>query len=59
MRDGICVDPSLCRGTSQGRYGSRIKDLVCVGETVGILGEMDEMGEKEFLLVVSVRCGKE
>ena len=46
MRDGICVDPPLCRGTSQGKYGSRTIDLVCVGETVGKVGEVDEMGEK-------------
>ena len=23
VRDGICVDPPLCCGTSQGKYGSR------------------------------------
>ena len=39
MRDGICVDPPLCRGTSQGKCGSCTKDLVCVGETVGKMGE--------------------
>ena len=59
MRDGICVDPPLCRGTRQGKYGSRIIDLVCAGETVGKIGEVDEMGERELVLVVSVRCGKE
>ena len=32
---------------------------MCVGETVGKTGEVDEMGEKELVLVVSVRCGKE
>ena len=32
--------------------------LTCVGETVGKVGEMDEMGEREHVLVVSVRCGK-
>ena len=31
MRDGICVDPSLCRDI----YGLRITGLVCEGETVG------------------------
>ena len=31
VRDGICVDPPLCRGTSQGKYGSCTKDLVWVG----------------------------
>ena len=56
MRDGICVDPPLCRGTSQGKYGSCAKDLVCVGGTVGKIGEE---GERELVLVVSVRCGKE
>ena len=59
MRDGICVDPPLCRGTSQGLYGSRIIDLVCDGETIGKIGEVDEKGERELVLVVSVRCGKE
>ena len=34
-------------------------DLVCVGETVGETGEVDETGERELVLVVSVRCGKE
>ena len=59
VRDGICVDPPLCRGTSQGVFGSRIIGLVCEGETVGKTGEVDEMGERELVLVVSVRCGKE
>ena len=59
MRDGICVDPPLCRGTSQGKYGSRTVDLVCAVETVGKIGEVDEMGERELVLVVRVRCGKE
>ena len=40
-------------------YGSRIIGLVCKGETVGKKGEVDEMGERELVLVVSVRCGKE
>ena len=40
-------------------YRSRIIDLVCAGETVGKLGEVDEKGERELLLVVRVRCGKE
>ena len=57
MRDGICVNPPLCRGTSQGKYGSRTIDLVCVGETVGKTGEADDMGEKELVLVVM--CGKQ
>ena len=33
--------------------------LVCEGETVGTIGEVDEMCERELALVVSVRCGKE
>ena len=56
---GICVDPPLCRGTSHGIYGSKIIGLVCKGETVGKIGEVDKMGERELVLVVSVRCGKE
>ena len=59
MRDGICVDPPLCSGTSQGVYGSRITGLVCKDETVGKIGEVDEMCERELVLVVSVKCGKE
>ena len=42
-----------------GKCGSRTLDLVCVGETVGKIGEVDETGERELVLVVSVRCGKE
>ena len=53
----MCVDSPLCRGTPQGKYGSSTKDLVCAGETVGKVGEVDEMGERELVLVV--RCGKE
>ena len=30
-----------------------------VGETVGKIGELDEMDERKLVLVVSVRCGKE
>ena len=56
MREGIRVDPPPCRGTSEGKYGLRIMDLVCAGEIVGKIGEV---GEREFVLVVSVRCGKE
>ena len=40
-------------------YGSRVVDLVCAGETVGKIGEVDEMGERELVLVVNVMCGKE
>ena len=46
MRDGICFDPPLCRGTSQGIYESRIIWLVCKSENVGKTGEMHEMGER-------------
>ena len=59
VRDGICVDPPLCRGTSQGIYGSRIIGHVCKSETVGKIGEVDEIGERELVRVVSVRCGKQ
>ena len=40
----------------QGFYGSRAIGLVCVGEAVG---KIDEMSERELVLMVSVRCGKE
>ena len=59
VRDGMCVDPSLCCGTSQGKYGSCTKDLVGVGETVGKIGEKSEMGERELVNVVSVKWCKE
>ena len=58
VRDGICVGPPLCRGPSQGIFGSRIIGHVCKGETVGKTGKVDEMGERELVDVVSVRCGK-
>ena len=57
VRDGICVDPPLCRGTSQGDCGSRTIDLVCAGETVGKIGQVDEMGERELVLVSVVWQG--
>ena len=50
MRDGICVDPPLCRGTSHGKYGSCTEGLVFVGEIVGKVGEV---GERELVLAVS------
>ena len=59
MRDGICVDPPLCRETSQNKYGSSTTNLVCVGETVGKIVEVDEMGERELVLVFTVRSGME
>ena len=58
-KDGICVDPPLCRGPPQGIYKLRVIGLVCEGEIVGKIREVDELGEKELVLVVSVRCGKE
>ena len=51
MRDGICVDPPLCREPSQGIYGLRFTVLVCEGEIVGKKGEVHEMGERELVLV--------
>ena len=56
---GFCIDPPLSWGTSQGKCGSIAIGLVCVGETVGKIGVVGEMGERELVLVVSVRCGKE
>ena len=35
---GFVCDPQLCRGPSQGFYGSRIIGLVCTGDTVGKMG---------------------
>ena len=37
----------------------RTIDLVCVGETVGKTEEVDEKGERELVLVVCVRRGRE
>ena len=56
VRDGICVLPPLCRGTSQGEYGSCSKGLVCVGKIVEKRGEVVR---ENFVLVVSVKCGKD
>ena len=39
-------------------FGSKIIGLVCKGETVGKIGEVNEMGERELVPVVSVGCGK-
>ena len=45
---------------SQGKYGSRTIGLVCVlVRPSEKIGEVDEMGERELVFVVSVRCGKE
>ena len=43
----------------RGKNGLRFIVLVCEGETVGQVGEVDEKGERELVLVVSVKCGKE
>ena len=40
-------------------FWGRESKILCVSETVGKIGEEDEMGERELALVVSVRCGKE
>ena len=56
MRDGICVDPPHYRKSSHGKYGSCAKGLGCEGENVG---KISEIRERELVLVVSVRCGKE
>ena len=37
------------------QFGRRVDPC----QTVGKIGEVDEMGERELVLVVSVRCGKE
>ena len=52
----MCVDPPPCRGTSQGIDGLRFIVFVCEGENVGKIGEA---GERELVLAISVRCGKE
>ena len=54
MGGGICVDPPLRREFSQVN-GSSAKKLECAGE---IAGKTDEVGEREVVLVVSVRCGQ-
>ena len=55
VRDGICVAPPLCRGTSQGKQRSCTEGLVYVGDVAGNTGEVDE---RELVLVVGVKCGK-
>ena len=56
MGNGISVDLPLRRGSSQGMYGSCTKRLECEGEDDWKIGEA---GERELVLVVNVRCGKE
>ena len=50
----LCRSSTSCRETSQSLYGSSIIVFVCKSETIGEIGEMDEMGERELVLVVSV-----
>ena len=38
-----------------GIFGLRIVGLFCKNETVGKIGKLDEMGERELVLVVSVK----
>ena len=52
----MSVDPPLCIGSSQGFHGSCTKRLDCEGENDGKIGEASE---RELVLAVSVRCGKE
>ena len=51
IRHSIVEHRRVCMGRDLG--------LVCEGETVGKISEMEEMDERELVLVVSVRCGKE
>ena len=55
MGDGNSEVPPLCRGSSQGEYGSWVKMLECEERACKI----GEVGEREIVLVVSVRYGKE
>ena len=48
--------PPLRREPSQGKYGSCINRCGSVGEDEGMTGEVVE---RELVVVVSVRCGKE
>ena len=52
---GIVVPP-LRREPSQGTYGSCVNRSGSVGEDEGMIGEVVE---RELVLVISVRCGKE
>ena len=49
-------EPQLRRESSQCTYGSWDNRLGCVGEDDC---KIEEVGERELVLVVSVRCGKE
>ena len=55
-RFSLSLSPWMVRGPST------IPTLVgasCEGETVGKIGEEDEISERELVLVISVRCGKD
>ena len=54
--DGISEDPPLRCESSQWKYGSCINKLQCVGEDDC---RIREAGERELVLAVSVKCGKE
>ena len=53
---GFSVDPPLRLESSQGFKGSSTKGQDCKGENDW---KIDEAGERELVLVVGVRCGKE
>ena len=58
VRDGICVDPPLCRGTSQGKK-CRGPQILCVLVRLSERWEKwMKLGERELVLAVSVRCSK-
>ena len=54
--DGNFVVPPLRREPSQGTYGSCVNRSGSVGEDEGMIGEVVE---RELVLVISVRSGKE
>ena len=56
MGDGISEDRPLRRESSQGTYESWVNRLECEGENDCKIGEVSE---RELVLAVSVRCGKE
>ena len=49
----------LIRHSAEDHRRVRFTALVCEGEIVGKTREVDEMSERELVLVVSVRYGKE
>ena len=56
MEDGRSEAPPLHRESSQGTYGSCVNRSGCVGEDDCMIGEEVE---RELVLVVRVRCGKQ